>query len=696
MLQIQALQHEMEVSVGSMNPLHLSSHRANTHTAIALFLTAVAVAAVVLLISRWLAYEPVVGFCETPDCRKHAEELKAAMDRSADPCTDFYKFACGSWKAVGKEKSVIARVFTSSAAMAMREMEADPQLSVVPMAPQYYQSCIGARIDMDSELEIFKKFKRDLGLDWPEKVQNAVVDPLTLLLNLSINWNFHVFFNLRAMPVYRKRSQTLYMRRGLLTPKWQDLSEPRRWMANVREHCRLLKAKLPDSAYAELEAVVKDLMNASISVPRDATNDTTFALNEIEHFIQPASNWWRDQLNELHGPQFSWTLYSPVALEDATILLKLDRLVKNYAEKRASLLTGLAWVFVRQNLWMIARKPELVLKLDPAALEMAMKRACLNYVQSYFGLLISARHIYERYNSTVRAALQQFYDFIKEELKQQFRRSEWIEETVKTKAIAKLDELSFNAMPEDRFFSKIDLNQLYRKFPRIRGQFVENFIAISKAYRQVIGEDSFISIFSKRLGGGDASRYNYYYNIAFVALGAMEPPILYGDGTPSMQYGSLGPMLAQCMVRSFDGRGAFVSKAGDNEAWWGASEEYHKRVNCDFLHGQGGPTGGPGSRRQSALFPLATGLAVVYAAYRSEVASQYQIKYAVDELRLRGLEDFSEDQLFFLTYCLSTCAANSSGDACNVPLQHSINFAAAFQCEVNSRMNPSNKCLFFE
>lgn len=674
----------------------IHSHKANPHTAIALFLAALAVAGGVLLISRWLAYEPVVGFCETPDCRKHVEELKAAIDLRVDPCTDFYKFACGSWKPSGKEKSLLARVFASSAATAMEEMQADPQLSVVPTAPQYFQSCIGARTDLDSELEIFKNFKHDLGLDWPEKEQNGVVDPLTLLLNLSINWNFHVFFNLRAMPVYRRRSQTLYMRRGLMTPKWQDLSEPRKWTANVREHCRHLKVNLPSSAYAELEAVVKDLMNAAISVPPDATNDTKFTLNDIEHFIQPASNWWRDQLNELHGPQFRWTLYSPVALEDATILQKLDRLVKNYAEKRASLLTGLAWVFVRQNLWLIAGKPELILEVDASALHMAMKKACLNYVQSYFGLLISARHIYERYNSTVRASLQRFYDFIKMEVRQQFRGSRWIEETVTAKAIAKLDELSFNAMPDDRFFSKIDLNQLYKNFPRIRGQFVENFIAIAKAYRQVIGEDSFITIFSKRLGGGDASRYNYYYNIAYVALGAMEPPILYSEGTPAMQYASLGLMLAQCMVRSFDGRGAFVNKGGDNEAWWGASEEYQKRVNCDFLYGQGGPSGGPGSRRQSVLFPLVTGLAVAYAAYRSEVTLQYQSKYAVDELRLRGLDNFSEDQLFFLTYCLTTCAANSSGETCNVPLRHSLNFAAAFRCTLNSPMNPSKKCRFFD
>ncbi|KAH7947752.1 hypothetical protein HPB52_015607 [Rhipicephalus sanguineus] len=674
-----------------------SSHKANLHSAIVLFVAALAVAGCVLLFARWLTYEPIVALCETAGCEKHVKELKAAMDTSVDPCTDFYSFTCGSWKPMGNEKSLLARVFASSAAIAMEEMQGDPQQSIVPAAPLFYQSCVGARIEIDSELKIFKDFKQDMGLMWPEKTQNDATNPLTLLLNLSINWNFHMFFNLRAMPVYRKRSQTLYMRRGLMTPKWQDLSEPRKWTANVREHCRLLKANLPDSGYAELEDVVKDLMNAAISVPPDATNDTKFVLKDIEHFTKPASNWWRDQLNALHGPQFAWTLNSPVALEDPTILQKLDRLVNNYKEKKASLLTGFAWVFVRQNLWLIAGKPELIHEgANAAVLEMTMKRACLNHVQSYFGLLISAKHIYARYNATVRGELQRFYDMIKSEVKKSIRDSYWIDTIVKDKTYAKLDELSFNAMPDDRFFSKIDLAQLYKDFPRIRAPFVENFIAIAKAYRKVIGDDSFISIFSKRLGGGDASRYNYYYNIAYVALGAMEPPILYDDGTLAMRYASLGMMLAQCMVRSFDSHGAFVNKAGENEAWWGASEDLQKHLHCDLLDGQGGPTGGPGSRRQSALFPLVNGLAVAYAAYRSEAALTYLSQHGVDEFRLRGLEELTEDQLFFLTYCLSTCALKSNGDTCNVPLRHSLRFAAAFRCSSKSKMNPTNKCLFFD
>ncbi|KAL3179270.1 hypothetical protein MRX96_038172 [Rhipicephalus microplus] len=285
---------------------------------------------------------------------------------------------------------------------------------------------------------------------------------------------------------------------------------------------------------------------------------------------------------------------------------------------------------------------------------MAMKKACLNYVQSYFGLLISARHIYARYNATVRGHLERFFDMIKAEVKKSIRDSYWIDTIVKDKVHAKLDEISFNAMPDDRFFSKTDLATLYRNFPRIRGSFVENFIAIAKAYRKVIGEDSFITIFSKRLGGGDASRYNYYYNIAFVALGAMEPPILYDDGTLAMRYGSLGMMLAQCMVRSFDIHGVFVNKAGENEAWWGGVGGPAEAAPLRLVGRTGRPDWWPG---------LAATVGTVPAGERN-------------------------------ARCVR-CVSNN-GDACNVPLRHSAKFATAFRCPPRSRMNPSDKCLFFD
>ncbi|KAH7960331.1 hypothetical protein HPB49_018728 [Dermacentor silvarum] len=259
-------------------------------------------------------------------------------------------------------------------------------------------------------------------------------------------------------------------------------------------------------------------------------------------------------------------------------------------------------------------------------------------------------------------------------------------------------------MPEENFFSDVNLARLYRDFPNIGASFISNYIAVAQAYRLLIGHDSFISVYSKRLGGGAPNRYNYYYNIAYMSLGAMEPPILYLDGTEAMMYGSFGTLIAECLVRSFDKRGVLVNELGKKETWWN-STTYAERVSCDFLSdsmsgGSGtshdAKTRPAGSRdprevRFSALFPLAPALTTSFIAHRGALFKEG--RYV--QHRLRGLEDYSDDQVFFLTYCLMTCARNSSGEACNVPLRQMQAFADAFQCTTGSRMNPYKKCTFF-
>ncbi|KAH9383689.1 hypothetical protein HPB48_025455 [Haemaphysalis longicornis] len=647
----------------------------------------------VTLLLEWVQNKPVMLLCETPGCVRHAQELNTAMNTSTGPCDDFYKFVCGSWKPKRSEPSMIARTFDESADIAVSEME-NPEDAVLPIAAQYYHSCVDERIETDSEIKIFKSFMADLGLAWPDRPGNGSLDPLEVLLNLSINWNFHMFFNLRAMPRYRGRRQTLYIRRGMLS-NWPDTNlVVEGFKELVERHIEQLNVGPTAINYHELFDVVRDIIAAALSIPIGATEDVLFRLKDFDqHMNTRRSLQWETLLNKFHQPQYTWNLESIVFIEDTSILSKLDDLLKKYQTKIASLLAGFSWVYIRKNLLIVTGKPMLCLTGDAEQLRQKFKRECLSHVQSFFGVVVSARHLYARYNDTVRKRLNSFFESVRDQVVAEIDAARWIEVSVKQKVITKVRDIGFNAMPEQSFFSKVALNSLYSSFSRLSGSFVRNYINVARAYRQVIGHENFVSIYSKRLVARAPSRYNYYYNIAFMSLGTLEPPFLYLDGTSAMQYGSLGTLIAQCMVRSFDRHGVLVNHRGVRDSWWGPSRAYDRVVDCD-LGGTEHSSSNVSAGRHAALFPLAPALTASFDAYRKAVAKKTPDDQ--DELRLEGLEEYTDDQVFFMTYCLMSCANRGNGEVCNVPLRHTKRFATAFECPIGSPMNPEKKCLVFE
>ncbi|KAH8041928.1 hypothetical protein HPB51_019628 [Rhipicephalus microplus] len=631
----------------------------------------------------WAFTRPTIQFCNTPDCLRHILELQKAMNTSVNPCEDFYKFTCGSWKPNNNEKSMVARIFEQSTTDAIEEMEeGSREKAVVPKAPDYYRSCI---------------HRREMTARRGRSVHRLQASARFILAGEAASGHrrsaavAEYDYNVEHQPPLPPQGASCLQTKAADT------------VYQARIHCRVLGVEAPSSSsIQELKNTVEDIINAALKVPPDATSDTQFTLKEIAFLMPNRANDWLKHLNILHRPQFRWTLDSPVALEDDAILQNLNALQQKYKNKKETLLEGFAFVFVRTTLWLFAGKPEMRYGTDPEANRNFWKRACLSYTTANFGLLVAVQHIYSRYTPSVRADLKRFHHTIQEALKQQIQDAAWIDEIVKNRATVKIDELSLNAMPDESFFTDTDLARLYRDFPTIGSSFLSNYIAVAAAYRLLIGHDSFISVYSKQLGGGAPSRYNYYYNIAYMSLGAMEPPILYLDGTMAMTYGTFGTLIAECLVRSFDKRGVLVNDLGRREHWWD-SPAYTERVSCDFLSEPktGGSDNGvrstppPGSRdprevRFAALFPLAPALTTSFIAHRKAIATDGYV-----QRRLHGLDDFDDDQIFFLSYCLSTCAVNSNGETCNVPLRQMEQFATAFLCELDTPMNPQKKCTFF-
>ncbi|KAH6928665.1 hypothetical protein HPB50_018186 [Hyalomma asiaticum] len=646
-----------------------------------------------LILVKWLR-APIVSTCTTAGCIAHAKAIIDAMNASVKPCSDFYRFSCGSWKPRGPYRTMIEQIFADSFATAIKELEGKADESTLPIAQHYYQSCTAKRSEasLKSEIQKFAQFKRDLGLFWPEQwpeERNSSVPPLKLLINLTLNWNINLLFNMHIMPGYKGRPRTIFIQRGVLRPSW-SLYNPDLMKRSIEEHCRYLGAPTPTPVLSnDLMGAYLAVVNATLSFEPDAAELKKTTLKDIDERTATAKDKWEQYVNEVYS-DFAWRPEDVVLIQHTAILGNLDYLLDSLSEE--SLRLGIAWVFLRMNFWMIIGKPHLLFEGSAAEVETKAKLACLAHVEGAFGLVVSSGHLRKRFPQTVRSLLNDVFNGVKEQYRRAFASAAWIDESVKTKLMAKVSEsLDLDSLPGSQFFSNFTIAAMYKGFPNASGSFFDNFVDIAKAFRKKLSSDDFITTFSKRLGDGHvATSYSYYYNNVYFAVGALEPPLFHTESTFASTFGSLGTLMSTSVARAFDERG-IVYDRGQEAPWWiRGHDDYEKRLMCDLKAGLS-RSGSEAAHVFNPLFLSALGLRTSYDAYRWAV----KVTKTIDVYRLKGLEAYTDDQVFFLSYCLMTCAVDSNGDACNVPVRQSSRFAAAFKCKEKTPMNPLEKCPFF-
>lgn len=202
---------------------------------------------------------------------------------------------------------------------------------------------------------------------------------------------------------------------------------------------------------------------------------------------------------------------------------------------------------------------------------------------------------------------------------------------------------------------------------------------------------------------------NAYYNspnnyIAF-PLGILQRPFFDPDFPQSVNYGAVGVVMGHELTHGFDDRGRLFDEHGNLASWWNnqSIEAFQQHTFCMVdQYGHFSVAGMKVNGKQTLSENIADngGLKLAYSAYQSWVQMNGR------ELKLPGL-DFTPEQLFFLGFAQVWCSASSDGHIQHALLtdahspervrvlaavSNSEEFAAAFQCPVNSTMNPVHKC----
>lgn len=113
--------------------------------ATALIVLLAAVISAVLLTRISLSGQERYTVCRSQACIEYSELLSNALNRSVDPCKDFYQFVCSAWdrtnvKSVLRQQS--AEFIDKVGARAVAVQVSPTRQSALEKASKFYQSCV--------------------------------------------------------------------------------------------------------------------------------------------------------------------------------------------------------------------------------------------------------------------------------------------------------------------------------------------------------------------------------------------------------------------------------------------------------------------------------------------------------------------------------------------------------------------------
>ncbi|XP_072141941.1 endothelin-converting enzyme 1-like [Dermacentor andersoni] len=179
--------------------------------------------------------------------------------------------------------------------------------------------------------------------------------------------------------------------------------------------------------------------------------------------------------------------------------------------------------------------------------------------------------------------------------------------------------------------------------------------------------------------------YNYVLNTVELAMSAMEAPTYYRNGTRAMLHGGLLFIMANQLIGATAQKGVRWTTNGttvNNSLVTNYTlKELQKKESC--LAGRGA----------SSPFPELPAFAVAFTSMRTA--------HKRDGGQITLLREYLlEDKVFCMTLCYMSCDSsgqrNPQAPDCYKVARNSVSFSKAFNCPVNSPMNPKKKCSYFK
>ncbi|XP_055336675.1 neprilysin-11-like [Paramacrobiotus metropolitanus] len=692
--------------------------------------------------------------CRTQPCQETAKKYLEMINPSANPCNDFYEYACGKWitateipdnetsvspfDELDKKNKLIAQDILSRTPDGMFSAEMKAKLIYTQCKNEEETENLRAKPVLDMLAEYMG--------GWPllekDRWDSSNFDLFDILNKLAFI-GIQPFFQLTVFNDVQNPLQNLIY---LYSPTT---------FATVDFLMDETMGSVYNQSYKDFLTKVTSLLLADIGSPDDAVASDLDDIFQTEAFIGMAKFTAVEQksdkkfLNKITLSELSTNPFRSAVLtnitgyiktifqaagqgvfEDSIVVVpdlqfwdkldaKLLELEELGEEGKRRMANYIGWQMIKGYAAYLSydyrrADAEYSQKVTGTAeIYMAsVGERCLQIITGFMPLALGAVYVRDVVPPDLKEKATMMIDDIRQGFLELLNQADWMDQATRERADQKLSTIIDMVAYPDIFVSNISaVNDEYEDIS-LGATFVES---VNQLMNYTFTGDL------KRLGDpnirgdpvvntGDITvvdaSYNPIANLMRIPVGILQLPFFNAGSPQYLNYGGIGFVIGHETTHGFDDMGSLYDDQGFRKSWWTNEtyDTYQKRVDgiINQYNAYITPYGKINGKLTSGENVADNGgLRAAYKGYK-----RYRERIGQPEPVLPGLEKFTPEQLFFISSANIWCykgrpevARSELLTEVHSPKKFRVNgvvsnmpeFAQAFNCPKNSKMNPNRK-----
>lgn len=682
--------------------------------------------------------QSLLSVCRSPDCVMIGGEMLSKMDISIDRCQDFYSYACESFISDVTIPPSEPYYTTLSGYITHRRVARMQKLLVeqgsefkgsnstaVRKSRQFYAACVNITATEQRGSAPLLKLIKTLG-SWPltSDAQSGVWNDASWDLEVALNTAHHhksfpFFATVVAVDDKNSSSYVIVLDQSGLSLGSYELYTGNSSAVTRQAFVdffgtvtRLLGANGTADAYAEdVWQLEKAIAEAFVKPEDRADPQRTYhmmTIDAVQAFFGDLLDV-RQLLQLMFGSKFDDSprinVRVPQYFQKLGVLMRVAR--------RETLATYITWTTVKSMLPFASTPFQQALAQLNMALygvqgDLPRWERCTDYTDSALGFATGALYVDRYFPESDRHQVESVFDSLMTSFKNRISHVTWMDESTRATALDKAESVVHKIGYPDFVVQPAELDLFYQQFDVTNDSF-EN--ALNAANFTMHRNKNKLGNVPDRtewaMTPGDVNAfYDPGFNQIGIAAGILQRPVYDASFPMSLIFGSIGFVIGHEITHGFDNTGRQFDKYGNLVDWWGnqSAQQFNDLAQCfideysQFViyghHENGVSTLGENIADNG-------GLRISYDALQTWLDD-----HNYDDALLPGL-NMTHSQQFFLSFAQTWCSAykpqyaimllandvHSNGrDRVNGVVRNMPEFAEAFDCPADAKLNPSKRC----